>query len=162
MKKLLKMFVPATVFAASMALPGLADPKPADAVKADPQAVVNFYAGRTYVWKNCKGGVYYGAGWEAQAYCNKDGPSVGIGTWTVNAKGQLCHTLQWYWPKGSGYGTKEPETDCINHAGTTSGELWHNWPDSADWWRLTDNKKFQPKGFKDKSKIKRLRRKLGV
>lgn len=142
-----------------------ADPKPKGAKNADPQTIANFHAGKTHNWKSCKGGIYYGGGWEAQAYCNREGPAIGIGTWRVNAKGRICHDLTWYWQSGDGSvgSKKDPVTDneCTDHVVSPDGTIWRSWGGEADWWRLKTSKSMV-KGFKHKAKVNRLRRKLGV
>jgi hypothetical protein len=141
-----------------------ADPKPPGAKYANPQIVANSVAGSTHLWKSCNGGIYYGGNWQAQAWCNKDGPSVGIGTWSVDRKGRLCYKLTWYWPKGDGLGSKsKPVTDkeCDDHLVSKDGTLWRSWGGEPDWWKFHSNPN-RVKGFKYKSKINRLRKKLGV
>ena len=141
-----------------------ADPKPAGAKNAPPQLVANSVAGKTHIWKSCKGGIYYGGQWQAQAWCERKGPSIGIGTWSVNSKGRLCHELTWYWPKGDGYGSKkEPVTDrqCDDHVVAPDGVLWRSWGGEKDWWKFDTNPNLV-KGFKMKRKVTRLRKKLGV
>ena len=143
---------------------GIADPKPKGARNASAQTVANAVAGKTHNWKDCKGGIYYGGKWQAQAWCNKDGPAVGLGTWSVNSKGRLCHDLTWYWPKGDGYGSKrEPVTarNCDDHVIAPDGVMWRSWGGEKDWWKFDTNPNLV-KGFKHKRKINQLRRKLGV
>lgn len=160
-----------TVFSAAIGLAcALASAAPADtkppagAKPADPQTIANAHVGKTFAWKSCNGGVYYGGGWEAQAWCNKDGPSVGIGTWSVDRKGRVCQELTWYWPEGDGVGSKTNpvrKQDCHSHVIDTNGEVWRHWDGGPDWWRF-ENTSNMSKGFKFKSRINRLRRKLGV
>ncbi len=142
-----------------------ADPKPKNAKASDSQAVANFYAGSSRLWKSCNGGgVYFGGGWEAQAYCNKTAPSVGLGKWSVK-NGVLCTDLVWYWKQGDGVGSKPADKkDCIAHVTDAEGQMWRRWNDDADWWRVKPIKgdKSAAKGFKLKSKVNRTRKKLGV
>lgn len=159
----LKSFLTASLFAAAtFAGPVAADPKPADAAKIAPQTVANFYAGRSNIWKGCKGSIYFGAGWEAQAMCSKDGPAVGLGTWKIEANGSLCYELTWYWPEGSNVGSKPGERTCIEHVTDTQGRIWHKWPKDVDWWIQSGDSKNWKTGFQNKRKITRLRKKLGV
>lgn len=142
----------------------IADPKPNGAKAADPQMIANFHAGKTHNWKSCKGGIYYGANWQAQAWCEKSGKSVGLGQWRVDARGQICHELTWYWKKGDGVGSKKGEVskeDCHEHVVDEIGTVWRSWGGEKDWWPLASNKSIV-KGFKHKAKINRLRRQLGV
>jgi len=142
-----------------------ADPKPKGAKATDSQTIANFYAGTSREWKSCNGGgVYFGGGWEAQAYCNKGDESVGAGTWSVK-RGVLCTDLIWSWKKGSEVVTKPArEKHCIAHVTDADGQIWRRWNDDADWWRVRpiseDDNAF--KGFKLKSKIRRAKKKIGV
>lgn len=149
--------VAAGVLSMSMAQ---ADPKPVGAKAMDRQALANLYAGRTHTWKDCKAGIYYGGGWEAQAFCEKSGKAVGVGTWSVKAGGKLCRQLNWYWPEGGSVGTKAEEEKCVEHVVDSNGTVWRSWPDDADWWRFND--KNTPKGFKHKRKVNQMRKKLKV
>ncbi|MGB3245355.1 MAG: DUF995 domain-containing protein [Sulfitobacter sp.] len=145
---------------ASLAAPALADPKPSGAKPPDAQALANLYAGRSETWKSCKGGVYFGGKWEAQAYCARDGESVGLGKWSVSRNGKICHQMSWYWPKGDKtVGSKVEDTKCIAHLVDAQGTIWRNWEEDNDWWRMDVDKK---KRFELKGKVTRLRRKLNV
>ena len=147
----------------ALANTALADTKPKGAKPAPAQTIANIYAGKTQNWKSCKAGIYYGGGWEAQAYCDKSGPSVATGKWSVNSKGKLCHDLDWYWPQGDQYGTKKGTPDCISHVVDADGVIWRKWDGEPDdqWWQI-DKSKSLVKGFKHKRKVNRLRKKLGV
>ena len=115
----------------------LADPKPKGAKAVDAQTVANMYGGKSLTWKGCKGGIYYGPNFEAQAYCNKNGKSVGVGKWNVSSKGSLCHNLTWYWPQDDGYGSKpQDKKECIHHLVDGDGQIWRNWSGNKDWWRM--------------------------
>ena len=142
-----------------------ADPKPKNAKVTDSQTVANHYAGTSRTWKSCKpGGVYFGGGWEVQSYCKKESESVGLGKWSVK-KGVMCTDLVYYWKKGDGVGSKpNDKQECISHVTDAEGQIWRRWNNDPDWWRLTPIKddKRAAKGFKFKSKVKRLRKKLGV
>lgn len=141
-----------------------ADPKPKNAKATDSQTVANFYAGTSRVWSTCNGGgVYFGAGWEAKAYCNKNSPSVGWGTWSVR-NGVICHDLVWYWKEDGQTKTHKGDQGCIAHLTDAEGTIWRRWNDDKDWWRLQpikDDKKAS-KGFKFKSKFNRTKKKKGV
>ena len=148
----------------AFATSGAADPKPKNSKAADSQAVANFYAGTSRVWESCKGGVYFGGQFEAQAYCDKGTPSVGLGKWSVKG-GVICTDLIWHWKDGDGVGSKPSDNrDCIAHIVDSEGTMWRRWNDDKDWWRVQDIKadKKAAKGFKFKSKVNRMRRKLGV
>lgn len=140
----------------------LADPKPKGAKPTSGQVVANYYVGKTQAWKSCKAGIYYGGQWQAQAFCEKKGKSVGVGTWSVSANGKLCHDIIWYWPDGDGYGSKpQDRPDCISHVTDPDGVIWRKWDNDKDWWKLEGSKNLT-KGFKFKSKVNRMRKKLGV
>lgn len=141
-----------------------ADPKPKGAKPTDSQTVANFYAGTTRVWSSCNGGgIYFGGGWEAKAYCNKNSPSVGWGEWSVK-RGVLCHDVKWYWKEDGAVKVHQGKIDCIAHVTDPEGQIWRRWNDDADWWRLQDIKKDKKaaKGFKFKNKFERTRKKKGV
>lgn len=153
----------ATVLLAGTPALVAADPKPQNAKPADPQTIANAFAGKTFKWKTCKGGIYYGANWQAQAYCNREGPAVGIGTWSVDANARICHALTWYWFEGDEVGSKsEPVTDrnCEEHLVDPSGRIWRSWGGETEWWDFPSS--YMKKGFLLKSKVTRLRKKLGV
>lgn len=161
-----KKFVPGafTIAALLSASLAYADPKPSGAKPSSNQTVANFYAGTTRLWKSCKGGVYFGAKFQAQAYCNKSGPSVGLGKWSVK-NGVVCTDLVWYWKQGDGVGSKPADKkNCIAHVTDAEGQMWRRWNNDADWWRVKAIKddKSASKGFKFKSKVNKLRRKLDV
>ncbi|KIN62398.1 DUF995 domain containing protein [Sulfitobacter noctilucicola] len=155
-------FVAATTFGATTLH---ADPKPKNTKATDSQTVANFYAGTSRLWKSCKpGGVYLGGGWEAQAYCKRKSESVSVGKWSVK-RGVLCIDLVHYWQQGDGVGSKpNDDRECIAHITDADGQIWRSWNDDGDWWRLQAVKddKGAAKGFKLKSKVTRLRKKLGV
>ena len=140
----------------------VADPKPQGATRIDPNVVARAYAGNTVNWKSCKAGVYYGAEWQAQAMCEKDGVSLGLGQWSVTQKGSVCINLIWYWREGNETKSQpqEKKVDCIHHVVDRNGQVWHNWEGDSDWWNgFAGN---MDKGFKYKRKVRRLRKKLGV
>ena len=141
-----------------------ADPKPSGAKAANPQVIANYHAGKTHIWKNCKGGIYYGSNWQAQAWCERDGKAVGLGTWKVDGRGKICHELTWYWKGKDGVGSRTPEVteeNCHEHLVDGIGTIWRSWGGEKDWWPLAGTKSLV-KGFKHKSKVSRLRNQLGV
>lgn len=164
-----KSLFAAVIIATSAATPSLADGKPKGAKKAPAQQVANFYAGKTQTWKSCNGGgIYYGGQWQAQAYCNKNTPSVGIGTWSVNAQGRICHDLTWYWREdGKVKSNHKPvgPRNCDDVALAPDGNMWARWvhekSKSDAWWNLTQSENVQS-GNKLKGKINRMRRQFGI
>ncbi|MGV6803237.1 MAG: DUF995 domain-containing protein [Ruegeria sp.] len=149
---------------------GIADPRPQGAKKAPPQEVANFYAGKTQSWSSCNGGgIYYGGGWQAQAYCKEDGESVGIGTWSISRNGRICHDLTWYWrdEDGSVKSSDKPVSDrnCDDIVMASDGTLWARWvhkkTEADAWWNLNRSESIR-QGNKLKGKINRMRRNLGV
>lgn len=151
----------AAVFAATtLAMtPAQADPKPSGAKPPDAQVLANLYAGRTQLWRSCKAGIYFGAKWEAQAYCEKSGKSVAIGKWSVSRDGKLCHDMTWYWKEGDGYGSKK-DGGCVRHLVDADGTMWRKWDSDPEWWRFNEER--TPKGFKYKNKVNRLRKQLKI
>lgn len=164
-----KKIISTALVLSSVAVMAKAEPLPDGAKKAPPQMVANFYAGKSQTWRSCNGGgIYYGGGWQATAYCNDQGPSIGIGTWSVDRNGRICHDLTWYWPDGGGVGSSDkPVTaeNCDDIALAPDGMLWARWVKEKNksdaWWRLNDSDNID-KGNKYKRKFDRLRRKLGV
>ena len=166
--RIFSVLLPTIVIAGLAASTASAEFKPEGARKADAQTVASFFVGKSHKWKACKGGIYYGANFEAQAWCNRKGPSVGLGKWTVSKSGTICHELAWYWPQGGGYGTKPAEVtneQCNEAVVAPDGTLLIRWlgePDKADgWWRPGKSNSIV-KGNAFKNKINRLRRKMGV
>lgn len=165
MKKLLRITgVLGLAFAMSLPQMAMADAKPKGAKVTDNSTVANFYAGTTRIWKSCNGGgIYFDAGWEAKAYCNKNQPSVGWGKWSVKG-GKICHEVIWRWMENGALKTHEGKKDCIAHVTDAEGQIWRRWNDDKDWWRVQDIKsdKNAASGFKFKSKFTRTRKKKGV
>ena len=159
-----RLWAVAASVAVLCATQALADPKPKGAKRLDAQTVANMYAGKTVPWKTCKGGIFFGAKFQAQSYCNKSGPSVGLGKWKVTSKGSICHELVYYWPQGDSFGSKpqDKNPDCINHLVDADGQIWHNWLSDNDWWRGFPKDKNFSKGNKYKRQIAKNRKKLGV
>ncbi len=139
-----------------------ADPKPRPSKPATGQAVAQLFAGKTHVWKDNKGGLYYGAKGEVIAYSSKHKDAVGVGTWTVR-KGKLCHKLTWYAPKDGAVVSKEKDMKCEFQIVTDKdGQYWHSWESDKDFWRGPPKDDNFAKGFKFKNKANRNRKKLGV
>ncbi|MBY6065496.1 DUF995 domain-containing protein [Leisingera aquaemixtae] len=105
--------------------------------------------------------MYYGPRWEAQAYCGKHPDSVGVGKWYIDAKGRVCQKLTWYWAKNGERLSEPGEEECISHLTAADGIVWRSWPKDREWWKATNSASLE-KGFKFKSKIRRLRKKLKV
>jgi hypothetical protein len=141
--------------------PAQADPKPPGARATDAQTLANLYAGKSQLWNSCKGGIYYGGQWQAQAFCSKDGESVGLGEWSVTRRGEVCHELTWYWSAGDGVGSKKDAKDCISHVTDPQGVIWRKFENDADWWKVENSKSFV-EGFKMKSKVSKMRRKVSL
>ncbi|WP_291734551.1 DUF995 domain-containing protein [Leisingera sp. F5] len=137
----------------------IADPKPQNVKVTGAQDLANLYGGKTQIWKGCKGGIYFGANWEAQAYCAKHPDSVGLGKWRIDGKGRVCHEMNWYRAKDGEVASKEKKEECVSHVTAEDGIVWRSWPDDREWWKATNSPSLE-KGFKFKSKVKRLRRKL--
>lgn len=140
----------------------VADPKPSQAKAISAQVMANKFAGRTHVWKSCKGGVYFGSNWEAVAYCGKHKNSVGVGQWSTQG-GKLCRKITWYFVKGGQLQSKPEEVKCdLQMVTDQDGQFWHNWQNDSDWWRGYPKDKSFPKGNKHKRQINKLRQKYGV
>ncbi len=139
--------------------PAQADPKPKNAKTTDAQTLANLYGGKTQNWKSSGGGIYYGPNWEAQAFSGNHPKNAGIGKWSVDGKGRVCHQLVWYWPNGDEVGSKEDDPECITHVTDPDGIIWRSWPGDKEWWKATGSQSLE-KGFKFKSKIRRNRKKM--
>jgi len=152
----------ATIALAAFAVPAAADPKPRGSKPADGQMIANMYVGKTQDWKNCRGGIYYGSGGAATAYCHKEGDkaNVGIGRWTVTRKGKVCADMHWHWGKGEGNSKRNDEQDCINHIVDKEGQIWRRWNDNKDWWRF--DAESVVKGDTLKRKKNKLKRSFGL
>ncbi|WP_193747566.1 DUF995 domain-containing protein [Leisingera sp. ANG-M7] len=138
-----------------------ADPKPQNAAVPAAQELANLYGGKTQIWKKCQGGVYYGPRWEAQGYCAQHPNSVGVGKWHIDGRGRVCQKMTWYHSKDGALIAKEGEEECISHLQAADGIVWRSWPKDREWWKATNSVSLE-KGFKFKSKIRRLRKKLKV
>lgn len=161
----MKLFKRNLIVAAALSalvLPAYADPKPRGTKPADGQTVANMYVGKTQTWKRCRGGVFYGGGGAAEAYCHIEGDSenVGIGRWTVTSKGRVCADMQWHWGKGEGKSKRNDEPDCIDHIVDKDGQIWRRWNDDKDWWKFSDDS--VDKGHTLKRKTNKLKRKFGL
>lgn len=139
-----------------------ADPKPSGSKPVSGQAIANMYVGKSQVWKSCRGGVYYGGGGKAEAFCNKESGSarVGVGQWTVTSKGTVCADMRWHWGKGEGKSKQNDAPDCMHHIVDETGQIWRRWNSDKDWWRL--NADSLKKGNAFKGKTNRMKRKFGV
>lgn len=142
--------------------PVAADPKPRPSKPASAQMIANKYAGRMQVWNSCKGGGYFGANWEAVAYCSKHKDSVGVGQWTTQG-GKLCRKLTWYFVKDGKLASKPEEVKCdLQFVTDSDGQVWHNWTSDNDWWQGFPKEKNFLRGNKYDRQIRKLRKKYGV
>lgn len=154
-------FVGAAVLVLLNSGAALADPKPQGAKPADPNTVAQLYGGKTQIWKGCQGGIYFGSGWEASAWCKKHSDNVGVGTWKVDGKARVCRDLTWYWPEGDSRGSKPDNLGCIEHVVAPDGTIWRSWPDENEWWSMSGDDSLV-KGDKFKSKKRKNSKKLGL
>ncbi|WP_170429784.1 DUF995 domain-containing protein [Ruegeria arenilitoris] len=113
------------------------------------------------MWKGCEGGIYFGSGWQASAWCKKHSDNVVIGTWNVDRKARVCRELVWYWPKGDSVESELDELGCIEHVVAPDGQIWRSCPDDKEWWQATGDSNLV-KGDKFKSKKRKNIRKLGL
>lgn len=140
-----------------------ADRMPLGARVADQQAVSSTYAGKTDLWvDNCNGGIFYAANGQARAWCADSSDSLGAGTWFVDAQGQLCTDLKWYWSSGNRTGSNPPQRNCIAHVQDPLGGLWRSWPTSAEWWQMRRSNTTLVNGYRFQEDVMRTRQKLGL
>ena len=135
-------------------------PQPAWALTQE--SIAKYYEDRTYRWKSCRGGIYFGAAGEAVAYCGDKKDSVGIGTWTTN-RGNLCYTMTWHFVnEGILDKAEDPEKCVFQIVIDNDKHLWHSWDGEDDYWPGLPKASFFAKGFKFKNKVDRARARLGV
>lgn len=140
-----------------------ADPQPKNAQPASAAKIAKAYAGKTDLWEtDCGGGIYFGPNGQARAWC-ADNPNVlGVGTWSADDTGQLCHKLRWFARQGSSRATSGPvETTCIAHLDKRWGDLYRSFPGDNEWWALNEFSGLT-RGYKYQANVKAARAKLGL
>lgn len=139
----------------------LADSLPRGAKPASLAKIQKAYSGKTDLWKdNCDGGIYFSPSGQARAWCKESGDNLGAGTWSIDAQGNLCQDLTWYWPNNGTAGSSDGGSTCISHVQDRWGQLWRSWPGSDEWWPV-DRYSGLVRGYKFQSQVQQTRSKLG-
>ncbi|MBQ4806179.1 MULTISPECIES: DUF995 domain-containing protein [Phaeobacter] len=138
-----------------------ADPLPRSAKIASPQKIAKIYSGKTELWtNNCGGGIYFGPGGQARAWCADQSENLGAGTWSVDANGQMCQDLVWYYPSGRRAGASASDKSCISHVVDAWGVMWRSWPNDPEWWPMGKDAGLV-RGYKFQTQVRQTRSKLG-
>lgn len=144
------------------AVAAASDPLPYGAKTPTAQKIEAAYLGKTGLWKtNCNGGIYYGPGGTARAWCADESESLGAGPWSVDNYGRLCTDLIWYWPDEKRAGSSPGGHECILHVEDRWGYLWRNWPPSNDWWPMSKDKTLV-RGYRFQTDVLRTKSRLGI
>lgn len=139
----------------------LADPIPRGAKPASREKISKAYVGKTDLWDSgCGGGIYFSPSGQARAWCKESSDSLGAGTWSIDANGNLCQDLTWYWPNTGTAGASPGADTCISHVVDRWGQLWRSWPGDENWWPVDRNAGLV-RGYKFQSQILDTRSKLG-
>ncbi|MEL6101338.1 MAG: DUF995 domain-containing protein [Pseudomonadota bacterium] len=134
--KLQRIALVATVLAAVVAAPVLADRKPSRSTPTDPAVVMDHYLGNTWNWS--EGGSYWGSGGDFQAIWK--GRSYGEGKWYVTTQGTLCYDAVWTGPNDDGEVGSEEFNLCWRHVTDRDGQVWQKHHEENDWYRLNPEK----------------------
>lgn len=139
----------------------MADSLPGGAIPANISKITKAYSGKTDLWDSgCDGGIYFSPGGQARAWCKDSSDSLGAGTWNIDAQGNLCQDLTWYWPNDRQAGSSPGDSTCIAHIQDRWGQLWRSWPGSEDWWPV-DQYSGLVRGYRFKAEVMATRSKLG-
>ena len=134
----------------------IAGSKPEKAVSANPREIEVAFAENSWRWNNEKGGVYHAKNGKLIAILNYD-DVLGIGRWSVNAKGTLCHNAIWYWKREK---LKQRKVkDCWKHVVDQDGKLWQH-DRKYGWYRFPINQ-ISP-GNKYSRRVNRLKKNFGL
>ena len=157
-----KSFLLSVALLVSTAVAASSDPMPRGAKIPSPEKVESAYVGKTGLWgDDCNGGIYYGPGGQARAWCADASESLGAGPWTVDDHGRLCTNLIWYWPNGSYAGSSPGTYDCIMHVEDGLGFLWRSWPSSDEWWPLLRDPNHVSR-YRFQSEVRETKSRLGI
>ncbi len=140
----------------------LADSKPKGAKPAGQKKIEKAYTGYTQLWdKNCAGGIYFAQNNQVRAWCAEGSGKLGAGAWSVDNQGRLCSKLTWYWLDGNRTATSAGDEKCISHVVDGWGRMWRSWNGST-WWLLHRRSGSIVRGYKFKSNVEVIRRKLSL
>lgn len=129
-----------------------AGPKPPGAKAASGAEIKAAFSGKSWRWS--KGGAYFASNGKFHAVWEQ---SVGLGSWSVSGSGTVCQNATWYWDD-DGLVTKK-EKECYKHVVDSKGALWQH--TKEDGWYKFPKRRFSS-GDKYSSKVKRIRKKLGI
>lgn len=148
-------------FLGQLSQAALADPLPPGATPVDRSRLAALYLGQTDLWKNkCKGGIYFGPEFQARAWCASSPDTIGVGRWTIEANGDVCQILTWYYASGGRTLASKSERTCLAHRIDPSDTIWRSWPDSPGWWPV-DGQRIVP-GYRFHEEVLKAQRRLGL
>ena len=160
MSKLSKIAVCAIAVLA-MNTAAAADTKPGWARTPAPEKVAAAYSGKTEIWNGkCNGGIYYSPNNQARVWCENTPNSLGVGTWSVNAQGQMCYQMNWHWKSGSNTGASQGEKTCVSHIADPLGGLLRSWPNDPEWWPMWRGA-VPTRGYKFQAQVEQARERIG-
>ncbi len=157
------------IAAAFISAPLYAQSKPKGAKPADPNVVIQLFAGKTSTWTN--GFAYWQPdGTSRTLWLNRKPEiggkySVGFGTWTVSTKGKRCFTSTFYYSDQTNDGktnTFEGKKRCAEFVVDKDGVLWsrETKPDRGKWYQFSGKK--ESKGELKRAKFRSVAKKLGA
>ena len=150
------------VFFAVLPVSAIAEPLPNGAKTPTAAQVMSAYIGKTAIWdEGCEGGIYFGPNNQARAWCAQESESLGVGKWTVDAYGRMCHDLTWYWPNNGRAGSSPGEASCIQHVADRFGRIWRSYPGQTEWWPVKGDATLV-RGYTYREQIMTTKRKLGI
>lgn len=139
-----------------------ADPLPSGAKTPQASQVTAAYLGRTELWENdCGGGIYFGPKGQARAWCATNPNEFAAGTWSVDAYGRMCHSLQWYYRSQGRVGSSAGDQACITHVSDRRGRIWRKWPRSDEWWLLEEGEGVR-RGYLFQDRVQAAKRMMGI
>ena len=154
MQRILSTALSVTLIAA-LSLPATAEPKPRGSKPADPQVILDHYAGNTWNWS--QGAAYWRSDGVFQATWKKR--SMAEGKWYVTTKGTLCYEARWTGPNDDGVVGSDDLKRCWKHVRAKDGQIWQKSHDKNEWYRLNPDKVVS--GNAIRSEHRRIKASLG-
>jgi hypothetical protein len=135
----------------------VAGPVPDGAEPVPPQELYELYAGRTQVWPDKGGGIYFAPNMTINAL--GDSLSYGAGNWSVTPRGRLCVDITWRWGRGSG--DRSAYEECWRHV-KRGNRIYKSYDGEWLQWNGLGNERSEYLyGFPFQTKFTRLLRRYG-
>ena len=130
-----------STIAASSAIANSAEKdQPSNAQLLTPTQVNTLYSGKTWFWKSGAG--YLDPTGRFEAWANDDaGPSYGVGTWTIDARGVMCFKAKWTSGASSADATR-----CFGHS-RVSNALYQRDESVGRWYLFKHDVAHKDDGF---------------